>query len=149
MSGHSRFEWHTRIKTVEGEFRAARAGADLLLAALRQASPASPPGIEVADVQAMTDHLETTFFIRLFAAFEAGLRTYWAAIRNTEPPSRDLIDGIATRRGIPDSVRSPVHEVRVYRNGVIHEADEPPEVILLATARGHLQKFFSWLPESW
>ena len=51
-------------------------------------------------MRGLSVRLEGTYVIRLFAEFETGLRLYWATIRQTEPPTQHLLDGIAARRAI-------------------------------------------------
>jgi hypothetical protein len=84
---------------------------------------------------------------RLFAEFETGLRLYWSTIRETEPPAQHLLDGIAARRGISPDRLAGAHAVREYRNSLVHERDEA--MISIAEARGHLCRFFAFLPPVW
>jgi hypothetical protein len=149
MPGHNLFAWHERIRAVEREFLAASLAGARLRDEVRTDPSILPEEVKVRDVRVMTEHLEGTYLVRLFAAFEAGLRTYWETVRTTIPPSRDLIDGIAAMRRVPDPDRDEVHAVREYRNGLVHLADEPAEPIPLATARKALQTFFSRLPPEW
>jgi hypothetical protein len=99
----------------------------------------------------MAERLEGSYAVRLFAEFETGLRLYWAIARSTDPPSRTahLIDGIAATRRIPDHLRKNVHRVREYRNSLIHERDEPTAPIGISECRGHLCRYFSYLPPIW
>lgn len=69
--------------------------------------------------------------------------------RPTEPRMRDLLDAIAARCYIPDDWLDHVHEVREYRNALIHEGEEKRTRITLATARRYLCRFFSRLPADW
>jgi hypothetical protein len=88
---------------------------------------------------------------RLFAEFEAGLREAWVRAfgQATSPKTQDLIDSFAARRLIPAPWRAAAHDVRAYRNALIHEGgvDIPP--IGLDEAQGHLCRFFSRLPDDW
>ena len=108
-----------------------------------------PAGVKVRDVRSMSENLEGTYVIRVFAAFEAGLRSYWATQRKTEPPSKDLIDSIATRRFVADEIRAAVHAVREYRNSLVHESDSTADPIELDKASSDLQEFFARLPFKW
>ena len=149
MAQNRRDEWHTRIKAVEREFIAARKAADDFLAALDKGTTTLPPDTKIRDANAMSDNLEGTYLIRLFAAFESGLRSYWVTLRDSKPPVTDLIDAIAARRAIPDDWRDDAHSVRKYRNQLVHESDSEVEEVGIAVARGALQRFFSRLPEEW
>ena len=54
--------------------------------------------LKLHDIVNASGRLEGTYIIRLFAEFETGLRLFWATIRETEPPTQHLLDGIAARR---------------------------------------------------
>jgi hypothetical protein len=149
MVAHRRHTWQARIGGVASEYAAARAAADLLVRGLARGEVVRPADPNEWDVAGMSANLEATYLIRLFAAFEAGVRSYWATVGKTVPLTRDLIDAVAARRGIPDGPRAEVHEVREYRNGLIHERDNPSQPTPLPEARGRLRRFFSYLPERW
>jgi hypothetical protein len=85
----------------------------------------------------------------LFAEFETGLRVFWKTIRDTEPSTQDLLNGIAARRGIPHDRNANAHAVREYRNTLVHERDEEVVSISIAEARGVLCRFFAFLPPTW
>jgi len=138
-----------RIKAVEREFLAARRAVDDLIAALESGTTTLPPNTKVRDVHTMSDNLEGTYLVRLFAAFESGLRDFWTTIKDTSPQAKDLIDSIAARREIPAPTRDNVHEVRVYRNSLIHEPDDDVSPVSLKDARSRLCTFFARLPEQW
>jgi hypothetical protein len=148
---HRRFDWHEHIKEIEGEYRAARIAVDRL-----KSQVASAPGLLGKDDRARlrdTDrNLERTYLVRLFAAFEAALRSYDRARHND--PNRNvvasvLIDSISGRRGqgISTAVRNGVHAVRELRNYWAHETETMPDPMTLEQARARLQTYLSWLPE--
>ena len=150
-----RFEWHEHIKSVEGEYQAARAAVDRLKAGLL----AAPNSVQISDearahLREADRNLEGTYLVRLFAAFEAALRSYDRARYND--PTRDekasvLIDMTGGRRGqgISTAVRAGAHVVRRVRNYWAHESDATPEPMTIADARARLQKYLSWLPDEW
>jgi hypothetical protein len=72
-------------------------------------------------------------------------------MKKTDPPSRtrDLLDGVAAARRIPDPEREAAHDVREYRNTLVHERDEPTDSIPIADARSALCTFFAYLPREW
>ncbi len=142
-------DWLERIKAVEREFLAARKAVDDFLLALEQGTRQPPPNTKVRDVHTMSVLLEGTYLIRLSAAFESGLRSYWVTVRDNMPPAKDLIDSIAAKRSVPDEVKENVHEVRVYRNSLVHEVDDEVPPVPLREARGRLCTFFARLPEEW
>lgn len=149
MAKQSRYEWLDRIKAVEREYFAARKAVDDFLAAIRAGAAKLPPNTKIRDAETMSDALEGTYLVRLFAAFESGLRSFWATVKDSTPPSRDLIDGVAARRSIPDETRDGAHVVRRHRNGLVHEGSDEVATITLATSRGRLCTFFARLPDEW
>ena len=152
-----RFDWHEHIKDIEGEYRAARVAVERLKAEV----VATPDVLKKKDgtrayLRAADTNLEGTYIVRLFAAFEAALRSYDRARHND--PSRDvvasvLIDTIGGRRGqgISTAVRNGAHAVRLLRNYWAHESDEMSgdTTMSIAQARARLQTYLSWLPEEW
>jgi hypothetical protein len=148
MARHVRWDWLDRIKAVEREFLVARQAVDDFVAGMDSGAAKLPPNTKLRDANAMSDNLEGTYLIRLFSAFESGLRSYYATLKGTMPPAKDLIDAVAARRGIPDDDRDAVHEVREYRNGLVHESEGAGSVNL-REARSRLCTFFARLPDDW
>lgn len=148
---HKLYGWLRRIKSVEREHSATRLAIDRLLAMAEHDSTILERDIAVRDVRHASDRLDGTYVIRLFAEFETGLRLFWSSARGTDPPSRtrDLIDGVAATRRIPYDQLQDAHAVRDYRNSLVHEREEAIEAIPIADARGHLCRFFSFLPPDW
>jgi len=99
-------------------------------------------------------NLEGTYLVRIFAAFQAALRSYDRA-RHNDPTRNEhasvLIDMIGGRRGqgISVAVRAGANAVRRVRNYWAHENDAAPESMTIAEARARLQKYLSWLPDEW
>ncbi|MBV8487733.1 MAG: hypothetical protein JO161_05595 [Planctomycetaceae bacterium] len=150
-----RFDWHEHIKGVENEDRAAQIAVDRLSAEVA----ANPVLLDRDDVTRTylnnaQRNLEGTYLVRLFAAFEAALRSYDRARRND--PTRDekasvLIDTIGGRRGqgISTAVREGAHAVRKLRNYWAHDHDATLTPMSLGEARARLQTYLSWLPDEW
>jgi hypothetical protein len=142
-------EWQSRIKAIEREYVAMRQAADHF----RQVALADPTILEgnlrQGEIVVASKNLEGTYIIRLFAEFETGARQYWAANWDTYPKTVDLLSGLAARHNIPDTQRDNAHLVREYRNALVHEREEKPEVVSIAVARGYLCHFFSFLPQRW
>jgi hypothetical protein len=149
-----RFDWHEHLKDVEKEYKAVHLAVARLAAEI-VASPGLVADDEIrAYLRTADENLEGTYIVRLFAAFEAALRSYDRARHND--PSREqvasvLIDTTGGRRcqGISATVRQGAHEVRIVRNFWAHESDETPPPISIVDARHQLQLFLSWLPEEW
>lgn len=56
---------------------------------------------------------------------------------------------MAAFRQIPDTHRDGAHDVRGYRNVLVHEREEPTDILSIADARHRLCRFFSHLPLDW
>lgn len=145
----TREEWFERIRAAEREYLIARDALDVYHGEHGSARVKLPPDTDPSDLRNAVENLEGTYLVRLFAEFESGLRNWYATLKGTVPPARDLIDAIATRRKIPDEDRDEVHEVREYRNALVHETDSEAEAVPLADARHRLCTFFARLPEKW
>jgi hypothetical protein len=93
---------------------------------------------------------EATFVLRLFAEFEAILRDFWrnGIGKGTEPEMRPLMESIARRRAMNDDDLARAHEVREYRNVIIHE-NLRDERFDFPSCRRTLGVFLSWLPLEW
>jgi hypothetical protein len=142
-------EWQSRIKAIEREYVAMRQAAERF----RQAALGDPTILEgnlrQGEIVVESKNLEGTYIIRLFAEFETGARRYWAANWDTYPKTVDLLSGLAAQHNIPDTQRDNAHLVREYRNALVHEREEKPEVVPIAVARSYLCHFFSFLPQRW
>ncbi len=98
-----RFEWHEHIKGIERECNAVRTAVDRFKAQILETPDLVRKGDETrAHLAAADSNLEGTYLVRLFAAFEAALRSYDCASHND--PTRKgkaatLIDQIAGRKG--------------------------------------------------
>lgn len=150
-----RFDWHEHIKDIEGEYRAARLAVDRFQFQVME----SPDMLTARDatrayLRQADENLEGTYLVRLFAAFEAALRSYDRvkhADANRNEPASILIDSIGGRRGqgISTTVRQGAQAVRLVRNYWAHENQTLPGSMTLAEARARLQRFLSWLPDEW
>jgi len=154
-STHRRFDWHEHIKDVEAEYRAVRFAIDHLKTGL-----VTSPNLMKRDDEARVNipnadgNLEGTYIVRLFAAFEAALRSYNRARHNDPTRAEDasvLIDIIGGRRGqgISALVREDAHGVRRVQNYWAHEDDSTTKLMSIADARARLQKYLSCLPAEW
>ena len=106
--------------------------------------------VTVHHIESCVRDLQITYLIRLFAEFEGILRNYWSTGRNraTKPPMIDLINSIASYRSMKDDDVKDAHEVREYRNDVIHEHLQNPRFDF-QTCRSRLACFVRWLPQKW
>lgn len=143
------------IVAVAKEYLAAKSAADLLKARLKDnPNYGTDQGWESRDGSAFTAHLESTYIIRLYAEFEAGLRDYWAnrLKRPSHPPMVQLLQSLANQRVSMDRL-DDADAVREYRNFLVHsESREPPpdmETFTVAEAKKHLCYFFGRLDSDW
>jgi hypothetical protein len=149
----TRKQWRLeRIRAIERECGVAVAAAEGLEERLRaDPSALAEEDLKYGDYQNFRDNLEPTYVIRLFAEFEAGLRQAWelAFHRTTSPNVRDLIDSLAAQCYIPQNWHDRTHEVRSYRNALVHEGGGEAQAIGIREAGSRLCRFFSHLPHHW
>ncbi len=148
---HDRYDWLSRIRSVEREHAAARLAMRRLMEARDRDAALSDIDLKLRDARNALDRLEATYVIRLFAEFESGLRSCWAARRSTEAPSRtrDLMDGLSASERIPFEKQAEAHAVREFRNLLVHERRSLSTPIAISDARHHLCVFFRFLPPKW
>jgi|SRR5579864_3356538 len=148
---HDIYEWLLRIKSVEREHSSTRLATYRLLEEARHDPTILRGYLTLRDIGNASERLDGTYVIRLFAEFETGLRAFWLTARGTDTPGRtqDLLDGVAATRRIPDEERTNAHAVREYRNTLVHEREEEVVPIPIAQVRGHLRRFFRFLPPNW
>jgi hypothetical protein len=141
----------SRIRAVEHEYLVNTLSIHILGEQLKvDPSTLREQKLRPRDYHSCRDSLEATYLVRLFAEFEAGLRHAWRSlVRNTSPPTQALLDAVAGRFFIPRSWLDKAHEVRRYRNALVHESDESVAPIGIAQARGRLCRFLSRLPRDW
>ena len=60
----------------------------------------------------------------------------------------DLMNGIAAYRFINEEDLRDAHEVRDYRNGVLHEHLQDPQ-FAFQVCHSRLARFLRWLPLTW
>ncbi|HVS38006.1 MAG TPA: hypothetical protein VMS17_20770 [Gemmataceae bacterium] len=142
-------EWQARIKDVEREYWAIRQATDRFQEQVRRDPTILEGDLRYKDIIHAAENLDGTYIIRLFAEFETGLRQYWDQMRGTNPRTRDLLVSLAAICRIPDEQHDRVHEVREYRNTLVHEREGEVDPIPVGKSRGYLCHFFSFLPPQW
>jgi hypothetical protein len=94
-------------------------------------------------------NLDSTYVVRLFAVFEAVLREYWQLSRRKGKLSNvavsRLIEQVATRLDVPNSIVRTIHEIRAYRNCIVHEHLSAPPMDLRG-CQSAISYFLSFLP---
>jgi len=141
-----------RMKSVEREYQVAEMARAALEEALAQQSDLlTAVRLTVVDLRTFRSRLHDTYFIRLFAEFETGLKDYWKNGLGRDPNTRimDVIASVGAHHRIIDAWRINVHAARKWRNRLIHEEDAEGDPMTLTEARRHLGRFFGCLPENW
>jgi hypothetical protein len=97
-------------------------------------------------------NLEPTFILRLFSEFEFILRDYLAFMRPSPRVRRTrmeiLINRAATIEQIPHHIMMAAHQVREFRNRIVHEGIHV-KLLTLQECKSMLNQFLSHLPRRW
>jgi hypothetical protein len=149
-------EIFARLHGVVIEHRLAVLAVEQLRSAVRDGHLHLPPRTDPGDVVRTADRLQPTYLIRLWAEFESAMLSY-RRYRSGDPaermPATNLVEWTAAlRQGRTVSVafRESVHEVRRYRNALVHEHDDPAPPVEVETARSRLNTLLAAkLPERW
>ena len=148
-------EWRAHIQEVLGEYKAASFSVSRLIKQV--AADAST----IADEAWVREHLsrahanlEGTYIVRMFAAFEATLRSYDRHIfkdPERETTSSVMIDqlGSKSRLRVRTQIREGVHRVRRIRNYGAHDTDDDPSPMPIDRVRGLLQSYLDRFPNNW
>jgi hypothetical protein len=150
----NRNEAYRRLGDVREEYRAAIFSLSETLRACNSNPATHHAGhrqhVSLGNLQSCFRNLQITYVVRLFAEFEAILRDYWlnARKRTTRPPMMDLINSLAAYRTMPADDVQYAHEVREYRNDVIHSHLQDPRFDF-SVCSSRLAKFLSWFPQTW
>ena len=143
-----------KLDDVRDEYGAARLAIGHVLVAGKNDPSLNDLGgqgqITFRHLESCARNLEITYFVRLFAEFEGVLRDYWldGRKRKTNPPMIDLINSIASYCFVNNDDMQNAHEVREYRNDVIHDHLQHPRFDF-QTCRSRLASFVRWLPRKW
>lgn len=114
------------------------------------ASPITARAIAIGNLRLCRDHIELTYIMRLFAAFEATLRDYWlnGVGRKTEPDLISLLTSLTGRQNMDAETLAAVNNIREWRNQVIHRDMRLQQFDFPSCARA-FGLFISWLPIEW
>jgi len=147
---HLRFEWHERIKAIEREYWSVRRAVDRLVADVARDPKALGERPGPRDLRSADENLEATYFVRMFAEFETGVRSYWRTIRpGARTQAEVLLDRVGERCRVPVEVIDLAQRTREYRNSLLHEREDQVEAVALSDARRCLQHYLSRLPNEW
>ena len=115
----------------------------------------APLNTSIRDYDAAIHQLEPTCLVRLWAEFESALRSYrlhLVADPNDNIRAIHLINwaqGVEEGRKVDAGMRDLVHEVREYRNSLVHERDDLAPAVGIDEARRRLSTYLSKLPDRW
>lgn len=111
-------------------------------------------GRTLHEILQLAESLDTIFTIRLFAAFEGMLRQHMRQHHPKPAVPEDagaafLIDRVAAAQAIRISISlcNEVHEVRKYRNSLMHPDGTRAIEIPFTVALARLARYVGWLPE--
>jgi hypothetical protein len=149
----NRNEAFQNLVAVFNQLGAARFSLHQAISAVSRDPTRLPDGLTPIHLQDCADNLEVTYLTRLFAEFEGVLREfYWSAIRPGRRPRwtpiEIMMDRIAARLYIPYAELQRAHEVRAYRNDVIHDRLRTPR-LAFQDCRSRLGKYIYYLPTRW
>jgi hypothetical protein len=146
-----RSECHDRIEEVRQSYQTARQIVKAFIEiATEQPKYLSGYGVSLQALRDLEAELHDIYFARVFACFESSLRHFWrTAIRDTRPPTEQLLSSIAGRLAIPQTTLDEVQEIRKFRNHLIHEEHELTQRLTVDDAGRHLNTFLARLPLEW
>ncbi len=161
---HQRFDWWRYINDVGIEFEASKVAVARLTDQVRLNANALVDEPRARDGLARASrNLEGTYLVRIFAAFEAALRSYerwWHPDREYRVDASQMIDEIGARyaenvprlhkRVIGTQIRERVHRVRRSRNYWAHDdADAVETPMSFEQAKGSLLDYIDKMPLEW
>ena len=146
-----RSEAYRRLVRVRNEFDAARVALAYTLAQLEAGVRIVRPGhVALPELRASSNHLEITFVLRLFAEYEGVLMSYWAngMGRVTRPKVSVLMNRIADHQSMSQADLGAAHDVRTFRNEIVHEEAREPRLTFPDCA-SRIGTYLRWLPVRW
>jgi hypothetical protein len=147
-----RHDWAQRIKAVERQYKTARLAIDRLRAQSQADASIVLQFPDARNVKETLQDLEPTYVIRIFAVFENGLRSYWQSVNpGRKPDMKPLMDAIGSKCKVPYEILKQAHEVREYRNQIVHQRKPGEAVLYIAMdeVRRRLSMYFDRLPFRW
>jgi hypothetical protein len=146
-----RLDCHNAIKQVKGSYQTALQTIKALVAIVTEHPEyLYQHDLSLADLKSLAKELHDIYFTRMFACFESVLRNYWRTkVRNNKPRTEHLISSIAGKLGIPQDILDAAHEIREFRNFLIHEEQELKRRFTIEEASGYLNTYLARLPLQW
>ena len=145
-----RYDWLRRLKDSEERYRTARWALGVARRGVAEGRIGTTEEVTVAAVDRVLRESEDVYLVQLFAVFEEACRRCLGDHHGRDPHirTRDLIDTLAARWSVTGEVRRRVHEIREYRNRLIHSGDDQP-ALEYGTARTNLSRFLGCAPDAW
>ena len=148
-------EAYARLRAVHAELGAARFSVDLTQRVVRRDPSvlfSTEPRVRPVHLRSCAANLGLTYIVRLFAEFETVVCDYLSVVRPRRRPRRTgmevLLNRIAAMRIIPPHIVQGVHDVREYRNELLHfRLRVRPMTFEQCMAR--LNRFLRYLPPHW
>jgi hypothetical protein len=142
-----------RMRRVRNELTSARFSLSHTLRIVNQdlgaLQAAGRDGTSPSELARCLENLEINYILRLFSEFEAAVRDYWVSqVRNTRPNMATLIDRVADRIGITVPVLQGAHDIRDFRNDIIHQNPRALRFDYSDCAKA-LGSYLGFLPQSW
>jgi hypothetical protein len=146
-----RSDCHDNIKLVKNGFETALRTVEAMISLVeKKPEYLRIYDLDLIDMRALVEELHSVYFVRMFASFESSLRHYWRSkVRETKRPTRQLVEYIAARHGIPEETLEDVQEIRNFRNYLIHEEHQAGRQFSIDESSKLLNKYFSRLPLEW
>ena len=102
-----------------------------------------------SEVREALNRLEGTYIIRIFSEFEGCLQFHLTRVLGfTHIPrtAEAMINRVALREHIPDPIRLAAHQVREYRNSLVHMDARRGITLSFGNVRRALNQFLVALP---
>lgn len=151
----SLYEVVDRVKATEREYLAVEFAVQRQREAIQAGNVLDAHRTTLRDLDSAAVRLEATYVVRMWAEYETTLRSYRRFVtRDPDDQLRtvDLINwvaGVRQGRAVSEEARADVHEVREYRNSLVHERAQPAPQVSIGVARRRLNTFLAKLPAHW
>jgi predicted RNA methylase len=143
-------DWITRVGAVEREYKMVRLAMDRLRQQAMNAPHILTGDQRFRDIDATADRLEGTYIVRVFSEFETALKQFLRAKKLKVPSKAEsLINKVRDKVDISTDHADNVHQVRDYRNALVHDRVRPVVPVTMRDSTRRLNTFLSWLQRTW
>ncbi len=146
-----RLDCHDRIKRVKSSYETAFNTVTVFIGIVEeQPDYLYNNDLDLSEMRALAKELHDIYFVRMFACFESCIRHYWwTRVRETKPATEQLLNSMAHKVGVPQDMLDTVHEIRDFRNNLIHEDHRANKRFTIDEASGPLNTYLARLPLEW